>query len=591
MNENNKSFANFELSHPSNTHLKFETCAVDHFYFEDRNNNIYTSNKIVFNSKSGTAQSAQKAFLLSEAYLMMPIQFSLTLTGGTFIDSPYLKNSVCLKGYHHLIDSITASSIGDVNDLVNSGSYFRNVYMNEKLKERALQDTYLKSSLHRCVLDNHESFTVDISDCVGEINNSTSGKTFAKNNAFAERNKHFVYYGNRNIVPGAKGTVETLMMDQTKLNTAFIPYCEYVSNTVLNFYDVVKIPLATISDFYKNLNYPINNISNFKLELGLNMGETTITYKDLRTGVANAYASDDYTVDTVQYSPFSGRTNPFMISSASAGLVDAAGEKLSDLTMLQTTPGTGVVAKITSKIGWTNGIACRIYVPEVFLESETASSIYQMNNGDRSIMYKDYFIDDSQRGLACGANVNWTINTSANRATTLYIIPFLSNQSAYGGSPGIAFGSANGPSKLMLPPQLSPLSSCPNTCAYLKIENLQIRNGQSNLFFCDMPKYEHQFYDNLQYHNMGGFGNATNSIFQSGLITQEMYSKCYGVIKLDLATQEMQQAFDTASQPNINFKIVSGDPTYKHIKYDFLLIMEFVKQVNMNIMTCLTAKA
>jgi hypothetical protein len=590
MNQNLKSYINYELNHPSNTDLKFECLHADMFSFDDFNYGVYSHGKLMFNSKNTTSTSSDRKFIVSDGYLMIPHETRMFLTGGTFT-APYnddLKYAVCMKGYHHLIDAVPSSSIGDVNDILNTGSPFRNIYMGEKLKERTLQEEKLEGSKYGQILDSHETFVTDNVNSIGEMNNCTSKEFPFQNSAFVERNKHFVWLGmatngdnvtdpttfdlnDQRLVPGGpKGSCESQLLTKQQCDDQLIPYCYLTSGrTMLVYRDIVKIPLATISDFYKNLNYPIQSLANFKLEMLLNLGTSTITY-----ALNNGGATNDFSIASVAYSPSVGRTCPLLVSSASSRFSDATNfTKCSKMVFTQTTNGTAVVAKISNSIGWPNKIPARCYLPMAILHDDVVDRIYA--SPKKSILYHDYDVDETQRGMT--GNVSFQINTSRQRAVGLYIIPMLSNTS-----------STSAGASTMIAPYASPVSSCPNTCSFFKLADLQIRTPGGNVFLYEVPKFSHMIYDHIIYPSLGKVsGNATNALYKSGLVTPEMFDKAYGVIRIDLATQEFLEAFNEQVQPNVTFRIVSAGAG---IKYDFLFVLEYLKQIDLDIVSCTSVR-
>jgi hypothetical protein len=583
MNVGSKAFVNFEIDHPSETHNTFDCTNVDYIYLNDHNRKSYNGS-IGFDSDSTTGTSAKTHSLLSEAYVLVPHVHKMTIAGGTYIVNKRLKYACCLKGSHHFIDRVDNFSLGGTTGIIEAGVYQRNLYMNEQLKCRSVQETYLDATMDGSFLDSADTYVFDAVNSVGELNNSTSS-VYGQNKAFSERNKHFVFSeGNTDLAfyPGiASSPEDVLMADSESQNfwRTLTPYCTLAGN-VLTWYEMIKIPLSHLSDFFKNMNYPLNNIAGLQLGLSYNQGTSVITYKNYTNGNAtpsidasgNAVNLVNFVPESVTYNARYGRTCPFLVSSATNG-VDVNG---SFLTMKQTGTGSQISLTIESSIGWPkmDSLPCRIIIPQITLSNARSAQI--MGDPMKTILYKDFFLDDMQKGLAKGSQVNTQLQVSAQRATAIYILPFFSEAS-----------KCNNGTAQMLAPWKSCVSTAPTTCSYCRVSDLQIRIGNKTMFV-DRPQYLYEQYDNLAYRSFGGFaGNATNCIFKNGLVTKEMWQKCYGVIKVDIADQELPEHFDASVKPNVSFTIVSGAA---NVLYDFIIIMEYERQLNIDIATGATLK-
>jgi hypothetical protein len=550
MNTGFKTFVNYELDNPSDTHLEFACTKVDSFHFPDSNNMMYNNKRIIFDSAQASGSNANKFFLISEGFLWIPYKYTVKITGGTFVDCNSNKNSCCIKGSHHLIDQIGSSSLGSATNLIDTGGFFRNVYINEKLKEQTLQENYLKGTMNNCIFDNHESYRL----CTeGEMNNNTD-PAYPVNNAIYERTKHLIDAtgANRSSIPNSIGKPANLLMTEADLRRTMTPYFTYAADT-LTYYEIVKLPLAHISDLYKNLNIPMANIENLRLELLLNQGELTVVYDVNANGNAGT-TPITFAPNNQTWTVAAGQTNPFLLSSASNV------EGKSALVMRQTANNTPITLKVTGGVSWgADSLPCRMVLKQMNLTAKISEQITLHPN--QSIMYRDFFIDDSQKNKPKGAQVSVHMGAGAQRAISMYIVPFFS-------------GDANS-----LRATQSGLTSCPNTCAYFRASDVQIRVGSEGAFY-ERPAMDYEFYDNVMIHQQGGLGNSVNAVLHNGLVSKEMWNTCYGVFKVDLADQSFEDAFGKAIKPQVQFNIISGA---EGALYDFLFIFEYVRQLNINV--------
>lgn len=571
MNDSVTNYIKYNIDNPYNDRPDFDIAGQDYLYFNDINNNNYDGGRLRFNCKSAVSTSSDRNFLLSDAYILVPYEITASLTGGTFYHlngtNTDLKCAVCLKGPHHIYDQVPVSSFGNVQDIMSSATRYRNLFCNEKLKDRTLQDVYLNSDEH--TFDGHLSYEVDNAG----IEKNYQTKLYSKaphtaikrwNHAFYERNKNLLfYYGT------SEDTAVASSMDEEAQNITLrtardvlrVPHAFLdTTNNTLTIRYMVKISLATISEFYKNLNIPLARFDNMNLELLLNMGTATINYTASNDALLAGAVPHDYVVNNFTYIPRYGSTCPFMVSSAS-NHVDEDVINESFLRMIQSATGVGIVMTIKNKIGWGNiQMPAQFRVPTIIMKPDRWLDI--VSDPVKTIYYTDFYVDEQERAKNGTFTFSRNLAVACNRAVALYILPF-------------RVDDANKRN-----PLLSPFSSAGNTVSLCKIRDLQVRVGSNSVFFQEVQRMEHQFLENV-YHGQGNVtGNAVNSLYRSGLITAEMWKKCYGVYKVDLMSALDKASWAENVLPHVQFTLAS-DVGY----YDFIILLEFGKELTINIAT------
>ena len=288
-----KEATNFELEHPtpsSNEDL-FKTIHGDHVYIQDNNNNVYNQGApITFNSASISAKSSTKQLLIHAGLLVIPMTHTVVIAkpdgtaGPQFRSTPTNLLTMCIKNHYSMVDRINFG-LSNVTDIANNGANYLNVYINEKLKCRTLQECYLDDQVSPAYLDSETSYSFDNKNSVGEVNNNINqGSTLfsAKyiNEAILKRNQDRFLIDDPTVSTSLNGKIKPIegsMGLQGSYARSMTPYFTQTATT-LTYHDIITIRLADLNDFFKQQNTPMSQLSNFSLKLYLNNGTSTVTY-------------------------------------------------------------------------------------------------------------------------------------------------------------------------------------------------------------------------------------------------------------------------------------------------------------------------
>jgi hypothetical protein len=586
-----KESANFEITHPSYQSEDFKCTKSDWMYINDGNANVYTSNLLIFNSTSLIGKDPSKLVQLGgDDLLVFPYTYKVTIAGGAFVVSPNNVNACCLKNHYSLVDR-QYLGLGSSQDIINSGSYFQNMMINENVKRRAIDEQNLAGELSPSYLDNDNSYNV-VKDGAGaiitEINNNLAGtnvfNSMTVNDAIMKRNS------NRFVVHDSAGTMnftstvtangfsvsnaeKSLDNGATTYTNTYTPYMTQ-STTEITYYDIITLRLADLNDFFKKMNTPLSRVDNFNYKVSLNAGTATVTYKDSGS-TSTTVTIGQYQVANVSYNANNGFTCPFLLGSASN--VASAGD---GIVMTQTATGAGnnangIVLTVTGSIGWSGyNIPARLQLRQLTLTPSFANSL--ISNPHRNILYNDFHLDQTVTGVLGNGSVQKLLTAGISRGQKVYIIPFLSNQNKF------VYNAVN---VNMIPPYQSAVSSAPTTCSHLRLRDIQVRFGNSNAFEIEQYKYSWQNYDLAKYALLNSEnGNAMSALYKSGLITKSMFHKCYNVYEVDLQMDQMEAEWDVKKQLNVQFTC-DGNPA---VLYDFLILIEYQRVMGINVATCET---
>jgi hypothetical protein len=290
-----------------------------------------------------------------------------------------------------------------------------------------------------------------------------------------------------------------------------------VSNTPtrLIFSGVVPYYLAYLHQLFANMP-SLSTIKQANIKIQTNIAKqnsytTNYAPKTSTAGTANVVTSIDVN-QTV------GRTNPFMVSNC--GEANADGTSNFGLTVHPSNTSAFSV-KLTSQIGAlhdgtsANMIQSMLVVPTANMTPEYANKI--MANPTYSILYNDFQLFPIN-AVAAGARFSQSFNGELQRARTMYVIPFLS-----------AVSGSN-----VISPYTSPVSSAPTTCTPNRIKDMYLKVGNVSIFPQAM-NLTYDFYLQNVVENYGKMnGNSLKSAFKSGLISKDMWERCYNVYVFNL---------------------------------------------------------
>ena len=533
---------------------------------QDNNSLNYDQATVNFNSVNVSGSNPNIQVSLANAYITVPYTVSLVPTGCTFTQQgdattivPSNQNACSVKGFHHFVDKSYAK-MGSTN-LYEEVEYM-NIIMNENLKKMSLDEKNLYGNKLNFELDSVDSYKYDPA-FVGESNNKYSPEfDHNANIGHLKRMKNTNGFGVNDeykSVLGNDASNESLQ-------------CKMVNNTptLLEFTGLAHIPLSELHSVFKEMP-TMSSIKALELRLRTNLTKNnswTVHYTG-KTGV-----NEEFPVIGVESSQSQGNCCPILLSNAGAS--NGATTKYG-LTLRVANNDSACSVKCTIKIGYTNsGLTgttqepCYLYIPTFNMTPFYANKI--LNSPQYRLLHTDY-ATTWFRGRYKSNAISEQFQGSHQRLRAIHIIPFFSGKnSTY---------EINGNSN-MLEPYKSLVSSAPNTCSPCRITDFNIKIGAKSVFGAPL-RYTHEFYEQHKLQLMGKInGNsAKQDHLFSGLITKDMFEKCYGVYSFNLQLTSNEALDDEPKDIFLTWKTnVDGDGG--KIKYDFFVILEKQKEINLD---------
>jgi hypothetical protein len=220
-----------------------------------------------------------------------------------------------------------------------------------------------------------------------------------------------------------------------------------------------------------------------------------------------------------------------------------------------------IVATTGVMTGWgvpSSSIQSRIYFPQINLTPDYNRKF--LNLPDYPMRYLDYYIDEIKT-IRGNEGVDRLLSVQLPRIRNIYILPYLSDYN------GLNFLNA----VVSNSPYTSPLSSAPNTNSFVKLRDLRLQIGSSNILN-EPQQYNHQFFEHnaLELLNRTN-GNSIKSDFFSGRVNKTMFEKCYNAYVFNLARVEDEVSDNQPKSIKISFNINGKQSVY----YDFLIMLEY----------------
>jgi hypothetical protein len=562
--------AQFTLENATQPRNEYFASHTEFVPVNDSNSNVYTSGQLMFNNMSimGSGDSgANKLFLLPDSYVVMPIEYSAVLTGGTWrlngAAVPANKYAVSKKSNLAFVEQchvrLGHAPLTGAND-------FQNVY-NSAISQMKNQEQARMDEEAGEFFDSTES--IRFSAAVGEVNCQsvrdpgiyTKGPD-AYNQALWQRNQHFLDVTDYadGLDTSMKNPFFSLLNGSTTLLNTLQPHFEQTSTTTLTWRDVCVIKLAHLSDVLKNTP-PLCSLQGLEIRLHTNlaaMNSWTVTYEDIGAepvGDQGLVAKPNIVFHPASVSAQQnvGNTCPWICAQAANAFLN---RHASACTFTQSAAETACSVKISGKIGWTSQtwpcklyLACATYAPQVVQKI--------INQPSFEMHYNEVVVDStSLTAIPSNSLVQKSLQSNFSRLRRMFIIPCLNKAS-------------NGTSAVA--PYQSVLSSFPRTASICKIKNLQISlGGSSPLFTVEPLSYPFQHYDYYREAMATNNGNAVNSMFLNGQVTARQWNQGYGFYVYDLQRVLSAEEDDVARILNLSFT-VDGKAG---ILWDFFIIIE-----------------
>lgn len=521
---------------------------IQYIYIDDNDNSAkYSGQFIKWTNANISGNTAEKMFDWSHAYTAIPIESKLTATGckfginsGAGLSSTDENNcALAPKPFHHFID-LYQGKYNNTN--INRSSNYQNFILNEKYKTMDEDEYRLYGDILNNFLDSTESYEYD--DNLGEMNNNLKAVDITSGHLAGVNQGHLARIKKNNMDLRTNKLYEKIL-GKSNLELAQQNGLYSSSDTELVFRFILIIPLAKLHDFYDKIS-TCASANGFELILQLNAGSSNswrVTYEKETTAITSPNTKKTYTVKNISVNQVVGRCCPFLLSKA--GHNNGTG-----LSLVPNNTTDDFSVNITSTIGWSGSLPCRIYVPTVVLNPEISISSKPFR-----ILYNDFYVDEIL-GVQGSKQKTRQFPMTVSRPRTLYIIPFLSKT-------GVTL------------PYQSPLSSAPTTCSPCRLTNFNFQIGGSPVF-AQALQYNYSYYnENVLSLISRTHGNSIKSAHYSGLITSSMWEKNYGVYVFNLEKVTNETADNIPKSFNFSFT-VNANPNYT---YDFLVFVEYQNEL------------
>lgn len=513
----------------------------------------YSAGIVTYNNTQLQGQSDGCFFHLKDAIVHTPMQYTLSITGGTFETSAgtgIVKNNinaVSKKSNKHFIHN-TWCKFGGADLAVNNGAGYQNLYMNEVAKARNPNLSYLNNEQECFYLDSVESFNGKDPLSIESNNASLPDIVAPYNKAIYQRNK--LFYDNSVDVSGNAMNPLSNLVNSLSLSQNYYPY--FVNGTTsMNWYDIVEIPLKDLNDVYGKCP-PVIRLNGFEVKIQYNAG-STVQYKL----TLPSDAIDFSTAKSESVTTGNGATFPLMLSDG-----DNTGKR--GLTFVKAAGTNDIVLILTVKIGWdSNQSPTRILIPFYKLSNNALTKL--TNQRIFNFSAKTYEIDMTLTGISATYNgFNRQLATHYRQMRRLFILPFLSNTNL----------NTKTPSTNILSPYQNARSSAPNTISPLRLKNFNVLIGGTSLFPQETQTFPVHFYDESFMHQVceeWSMGNDRDNPLKSGSIQKYMWLNCYGVYVVDLNRFDDEATDKGLKSLSLSF---SCDGNNVNLKYDFFVIVE-----------------
>lgn len=503
---------------------------VQTIYINDINQQNYPTGFINWTNVSVVGSTVNKQYSWSNARISIPYTVAVIPDGTNLIVTPHPTNTLALsvKSYLNMIDWISIKFNGVQ---CNRGSYYANLYNNEKMKEMGTDEYKIYGDMLCHSWDTANSLQLSSVSGVGEMNNITGlatsliGVGFKPDANCNTGHLNRCKITNTDFTKTANSTMAQFYgTDNGLLNHEYQPGLVYQGNDGLVYQGIAEIPLSLVHPFFAEMP-SVASSTGFELRLQMNCAKEndwTVQY-----GAADPTSKVAKPTGMV-INQVIGHTCPFLLSNPST-------DGISGLCC-STANATGTL-KIKSCIGWnTTGLGmpagfstgntappCRIYIPAVNFTGPYIKKIIE--HPQYTLKYKDYYIDYDMEKKQQNT-VSRLFNVQLSKVRTLYIIPFLSAK-----QDATAVGGVN----IACPAHNSPLSSAPNTSSPCVLKNFNIQIGGSNIFI-EPQAFSSQFYNNNFLSLMAKVnGNSLKSNLFSGQITKSMWeSGAYRTYRINL---------------------------------------------------------
>ena len=524
------------------------------------NSGSFSSGQITFDL--ATLNSQSQWINLSEAVIEFPVKVSIQYTtdnagtGGETNTIANLASIVMKNGWHQWIDSC---QLIVNNQTIQASQPWENVAAQFRILSSWSQDNLRKWGPSCCVaVDDCSGDTLNLATAalqnVAGISNTTytvaatAGKGYdAVSNQATMYNKGVAQRSvitNNDINPAA-ASLQTTVLGAAAMKTAGRSNVSYVDlgTTTVNDYIWSANYMATVRlrDICDINDFPL--IKNLKGFLYLSFNSTQVSL----TGTTSAAGAAAAVVASMNISPLTGHTTPFMINNSATGLVLGSYATTNTTAPVVTVVGSvnGATNTATEAIGSTGGpllTNARLLVPYYLANPKADTALSQSNKFFTTL---EKIINPIT--VPAGVTINYTITTGVANARRLIMLPMWQNLGQ--ATPSTATVLTN--------PEYSPFDSVPGSSGpYCGLSNLQV-------YLANKPIYQYPVqYDYEQYvqeQAQLGLNGEMISEQTSGLLSQMLWEQNHRFYTVDLSRR---MDSEDGSSKSVQVSFTNPSPTF-----------------------------
>lgn len=579
---------------------------------------------------SGNIMTGTASFLDMSASQPITNTLPLNLQSQANIFMTDNRNALAIKSPIQLVNQVLLNMSGV--EVISSPNQ---CYLYNTLKLRT--GKFEQNKYKNCVDDNYvdSANSIIYDDSVGEINNISSqhiAKRVYHVDDFNDKNKRL---NRKFVVCSAKSgkIIDVSNFTENELRNNEIPYFKWVSETKLQWYDIVKIHLRDLDPFFASCP-SLASLDKLNLVLNLNISKNTYWTVDLDrstystnalhnpTNTATAFPTANIAgtvltgndasaintainavqsyIDSQLRSSYTHYFEPKSVSWQS-GNATACPFLLGDFSLSRnnTLQTSGVLKpadlangfdvekapawsrlKISSEIGWGNGSGKQtnyLYIPQVIYNSEVLKQ--KIPEAPYQFFSKGYMIDNTtftRIALFGGQrSVRRLLNNNFSLVRNVYLIPYMYSI------------NTDNPSIRTLMPYESPLSSACITNSPVYLNKVKIYQGGKDLMsnlednFSPIHNYDNHLYRILNQEGNQIIGNSHLSE-QGGLVEKYDWLKGgFSYHQIDMTKFNANEVQDAKAKSfEIQFDVVYRPKTAneKVDRYcDVVVIVEYEK--------------
>lgn len=489
-------------------------------HFNDKNYTFITDST----SNSGSFSSGQIQFDLStlnsqsqwinlnEAVIEFPVKITaqvlVAATGTVTTNSIGLAASTIIKnGWHQWVDSCQLIINGQT---IQASQPYENVAATFRILSTWSQDELKKfGSTCGVALDDCTS-DVQNPTAVTGLNNSTystvvtpargfdciNNQAFLNNKGVNARNS----MTNTDLAPTS---LQTTILGSSAMKTAGRSHASSTagSNTANTYiYSANYMATVRLKDLCDINDFPmVKNLKGF-LYLSFNSSQVNLTGK-----------TSSIEVSSVNITPLTGRTTPFMINTSTNGLALANGTIVLPVVQIIGSVDATTIGQVTPAGPLLSN--ARMLVPYYIANPKTDAALTQSNKFFTTL---EKIVNPLT--VSAGSSINYTISTGIPNPRKLLLLPMWQNLG----------GATN-----LTNPEISPFDSVPATSGpFAGLSNLQVYLANKPLYQYPMQyDFEQWISENSQLGLNGGSINEQTS----GLLTQQLFEQNHRFYYVDLS--------------------------------------------------------